>query len=75
MSYLYKFRIKFKIALLTQKCSHKNAPKHLKEFICICFTSSDYCLLVNNDKWLLQNVSYPNVVKSESISFLLQQKF
>ena len=62
-----KFRIEFKIALLTHKCLHGNAPTYLKELICARPASTRYCLRVNDDKWLLQTLPYPNLVKSKSM--------
>lgn len=62
-----KYRIEFKIALLTHKCLHGNAPDYLKELIFSRSFSSRYNLRVNDDKWLLQNSSQLNYVKSESM--------
>ena len=62
-----KFCIEFKIALLTHKCLHRNAPAYLRKLICPRFASTRYCLRVNNDKWLLQTVPYPSLVKSKSM--------
>ena len=59
-----KFRIEFKIALLTHKCLHGNAPAYLRKLICPLYC---YCLRVNNDKWLLQTMPHPSLVKSKSM--------
>ena len=60
-----KFQIDFKIALLTHKCLHGNAPAYLRKLICPRFASTRYCMLVNNDKWLLQTMPHPSLVKSK----------
>ena len=70
-----KFRIEFKIALLTHKCLHGNAPAYLRKLICPRFASTRYCLRVNNDKWLLQTMSHPSLVKSKSMFSFAAQKF
>ena len=62
-----KFRIEFKIALLTHKCLHGNAPAYLRKLMCLRFASTHYCLRVNNDKWLLQTMPHPSLVKSKSM--------
>ena len=62
-----KFCIEFKIALLTHKCLHGNAPAYLRKLICPRFAPTRYCLRVNNDKWLLQTMPHPSLVKSKSM--------
>ena len=62
-----KFRTEFKIALLTHKCLHGNAPAYLRKLICPRFASTHYCLRVNHDKWLLQTMPHPSLVKSKSM--------
>ena len=62
-----KFRIEFKIALLTHKCLHGNAPAYLRKLICPRSASTRYCLHVNNDKWLPQTMPHPSLVKSKSM--------
>ena len=61
-----KFRIEFKIALLTHKCLHGNAPAYLRKLICPRFASTRYCMRVNNNKWLLQTMPHPSLVKCKS---------
>ena len=62
-----KFCIEFKIALLTHKCLHGNAPAYLRKLICPRFAPTRYCLRVNNDEWLLQTMPHPSLVKSKSM--------
>ena len=62
-----KFRIEFKIALLTHKCLHGNAPSYLKELICVRSSSNRYCLRANDDKWFLQTLSNLNFIRSKSM--------
>ena len=69
-----KFRIEFKIALLTHKCLHGNAPAYLRKLICPRFASTCYCLRVNNDKCLLQTMPHPSLVKSKSMFSLAAPK-
>ena len=62
-----KFCIEFKIALLTHKCLHGNAPVYLRKLIYPRFASTRYCLPVNNDNWLLQTMPHRSLVKSKSM--------
>ena len=64
---LVKFRIEFKIALLTLKCLLCYAPKYLKNLINSHSVSVRYSLRVN-DNWLLQTVTSLNLTKSQSMS-------
>ena len=59
-----KFRIKFKIALLTHKCLHGYAPPYLKNLIKSHSGSERYSLRVNDDNWLLQTGSSLNLARS-----------
>ena len=59
-----KFRIEFKIALLTHKCLHGYAPTYLKNLINSRSVSERYSLRVNDDNWLLQTVTSLNFARS-----------
>ena len=61
-----KFRIEFKIALITHKCLHGYAPTYLKNLINSCSVSERYSLRVNDDNWLLQTVTSLNFARSQS---------
>ena len=52
-----KYRIEFKIALLTHKCLHGYAPTYLKNLINSRSVLERYSLHVNDDNWLLQTVT------------------
>ena len=69
-----KFHVEFKIALLTHKCLHEKAPAYLRKLICPRFALTRYCLRVNNDKWLLQTMPHPSLVKSKSMFSLAAPK-
>ena len=58
-----KFRIKFKIALLTHRCLHGYAPTCLKNLINSCSVSAS----VNDNNWLLQTVTSYNFARSQSM--------
>ena len=58
-----KFRIEFKIALLTHKCLHGYAPTYLKNLINSRSVSGRYSLRVNDDNWLLQTVTNLNFAR------------
>ena len=62
-----RFRSEFKIALLTHKCVHGNALSYLRKLIYPRFASTRYCLRANNDKWLLQIIPHPSLIKSKSM--------
>ena len=62
-----KFRIEFKIALLTHKCLHGYAPTYLKILINSRSVSEKYSLRVNDDNWLLQTVTSLNFARSQSM--------
>ena len=62
-----KFRIEFKIALLTHKCLHGYAPTCLKNLINSRSVSERYSLRVNDDNWLLQTVTSLNFARSQSM--------
>ena len=62
-----KFRIEFKIALLTHKCLHGYAPTYLKNLINSRSVSERYSLRVNDDNWLLQTVTSSNFARSQSM--------
>ena len=62
-----KFRIEFKIALLTHKCLHGYAPTYLKNLIYSRSVSARYSLRVNDDNWLLQTVTSLNFARSQSL--------
>ena len=55
-----KYRIEFKIALLTHKCLHGYAPTYLKNLINSRSVSERYSLRVIDDNWLLQTVTSLN---------------
>ena len=62
-----KFRIEFKIALLTLKCLHGYAPTYLKNLINFRSVSERYSLRVNDDNRLLQTVTSLNFARSQSM--------
>lgn len=62
-----KFRVQFKIALLTHKCLHGHAPGYLKDLVVARSVSGCYNLRVHDDRWLLQPVTDLNFVKSKSM--------
>ena len=62
-----KYRIEFKIALLTHKCLHGYAPTYLKNLINSRSVSERYSLRVNDDNWLLQTVTSLNFARSQSM--------
>ena len=62
-----KFRIKFKIALLTHKCLHGYVPTSLKNLINSRSVSERYSLRVNDDNWLLQTVTSLNFASTQSM--------
>ena len=62
-----KFRIEFKIALLTHKCRHGYAPTYSKNLINSPSVSERYSLRVNDDNWLLQTVTSLNFARSQSM--------
>ena len=62
-----KFRIEFKIALLTHKCLHGYAPTYLKNLINFRSVSERYSLRVNDDNWLLQTLTSLNFARSQSM--------
>ena len=62
-----KFRIEFKIALLTHKCLHGYAPTYLKNLINFRSVSARYSLHVNDDNWLLQTVISLIFARSQSM--------
>ena len=62
-----KFRIEFKIVLLTHKCLRDYAPTYLKNLINSRSVSERYCLHVNDDNWLLQTVISLNFATSQSM--------
>ena len=62
-----KFRIEFKIALLTHKCQDGYAPTYLKNLINSRSVSARYSLRVNDDNWLLQTVTSLNFARSQSM--------
>ena len=59
-----KFRIEFKIAMLTHKCLHAT---YLKNLINSRSDSERYSLRVNDDNWLLQTVTSLNFARSQSM--------
>ena len=62
-----KFRIKFKIAVLTHKCLHGYAPTYLKNSITSRSVLARYSLRVNDDYWLLQTITSLNFARSQSM--------
>ena len=62
-----KFRIEFKIALLTHKCLYGYAPTYLKNLINSRSVSARYSLRINDDNWLLQTVTSLNFARSQSM--------
>ena len=62
-----KFRIEFKIALLTHKFLHGYAPIYLNNLINSRSVSAKYSLRVNDDNWLLQTVTSLNYARSQSM--------
>ena len=62
-----KFRIEFKIALLTHKCLSSYAATYLKNLINSRSVSERYSLRVNDDNWLLQTVTSLNFARSQSM--------
>ena len=62
-----KYRIEFKIALLTHKCLHGCAPTYLKNLINFRSVSERYSMRVNDDNWLLQTVTSLNFARSQSM--------
>ena len=62
-----KFRIEFKIGLLTHKYLHGYAPTYLKNLINSRFVSERYSLHFNDDNWLLQTVTSLNFARSQSM--------
>ena len=62
-----KFRIEFKIAMLTHKRLHDYAPTYLKNLINSRSVSERYSLRVNDDIWLLETVTSLNFARSQSM--------
>ena len=62
-----KYRIEFKIALLTHGCLHGCAPAYLKNLINSRSVSEGYSLRVDDDNWLLQTVTGLNFARSRSM--------
>ena len=64
-----KFRIEFKIDLLTHKCLHGYTPIYLKNLISSRSVPARYSLrnTRNDDNWLLQTVTSLNLARSQSM--------
>ena len=62
-----KFRILFKIALLTFKCRRGTSPQHLQDLTVTHTVSCSYNLRVTDDQFLLKQPSDFNYKKSEAM--------
>ena len=69
-----KFRIEFKIALITCKCLHGYAPTYLKNLINSRSVSARYSSRINDNNWLLQTVTSLNFARSQSTSLYASPK-
>ena len=64
---LVKYRIEFKIGLLTHKCLHGYAAIYSKNLINSRSVSARYSLRVGDDNWLLQTVTSLNLARFLSL--------
>ena len=60
-----KYRINFKIAMLTFKCLHGSSPQYLRDLVSRKLPSDKYNLRDNEDVFLLENMCKCRKVKSE----------
>ena len=65
-----KFRILFKIALLTFKCCRGTSPQYLQDLTVPHTVSCSYNLQVTDDEFLLKQPSDLNYKKSEATVFI-----
>ena len=60
-----KYRINFKIAMLTFKCLQQSSPQYLQDFVARKIPSDKYNLRDNEDVFLLQNMCKCGTVEAE----------